>query len=288
MEGIAAVRPSRVLAFSAYEIRRALARKKVLALAAFIALLDTVPYYILSTSGTAIIPSYVFPYVWAAGVLAPFSLFIQFVAILIAAGAMSEEYEAGTAEMLLSKPVSRTEFFLGKFLGGYLLLALLIALNASLSIISATLAYGAQAGIGTVPGLVLVEVYASALFYSVAFMVGELVRRSSLSYILASAFIISSQIIGTYLDLAYELSGKAIYQAIHVYLPTTVAGSLPPQYEQGMLPNSTGRLFQLVLGSSGGVPGEASAAAIIAVYLVVATGVALVYFRWADVSRRVS
>jgi ABC-2 type transport system permease protein len=282
------VRPSRVLAFSAYEVRRALARKKVLAMVAFIALLDTVPYYILSTSGTALIPSYVFPYVWVAGALAPFALFIQFVAILIAAGAMSEEYEAGTAELLLSRPVSRTEFFLGKFLGGYLLLGSLIALNALLSIVSATLAYGMQAGIWSVPGLVLVEIYSSVLFYSVAFMVGELVRRSSLAYILSSALLVSSQIVGTYLDLAYELSGKTIYQTVHVYLPTTIAGSLPPQYEQGLLPSSAGKLFQLVLGSAGGVPSEALAAAMIAAYLVVAAGGGLAYFSRADVSRRVS
>lgn len=285
---MAGARPSRVLAFSAYEVKRALARKKVLAMVAFTALLDTVPYYILSTSGTNIIPADLFPYLWVAGVLAPFSLFIQFIAILIAAGAMSEEYEAGTAELLLSKPVSRTEFLAGKFLGGYFLLACLILLNAVLSLVAATLNFGPQSGLGTLPGVVLVEVYASALFFSVAFMLGELVRRSSLSYILASALIVSSQIIGSYLQLAYEITGKAFYESVHVYLPTTVAGSLPLQYEQGLLPSSAGRLFAMILGPSGGVPGELSAALIVAVYFLVAGGVALVYFRTADVARRVS
>src|SRR5215470_17728663 len=222
---MAGIRVSRVLAFSTYEVRRALARRKVLAMVAFTTLLDTVPYYILSTSGTTIIPPSVFPYLWVAGVIAPFSLFIQFIAILIAAGAMSEEYEAGTAELLLSKPVSRTEFFVGKFLGGYFLLALLITFNATLSIISATLTYGPQAELWTVPGVIVVETYSSVLFYSVAFMLGEIVRRSSLSYILSSALIVSSQIIGTYLQIAYELTGKAFYQTVHIYLPTTVAGS---------------------------------------------------------------
>ncbi len=152
------IRLSRVGAFAAYEVRRALARKKVLAMVAFIVLLDTAPYYILATSGTTIIPQQVYPYLWVAGVLAPFSLFIQFVAILIAAGAMSEEYEAGTAELLLAKPVGRAEFFLGKFLGGYLLLALLILLNALLSAVVATLTFGAQAELATLPAVVLVKV----------------------------------------------------------------------------------------------------------------------------------
>jgi ABC-2 type transport system permease protein len=282
------IRPSRIYSFAVYEVRRALARKKVIAMVAFIALLDTVPYYILATSGTTIIPQELYPYLWVAGVLAPFALFLQFVAILIAAGAMSEEYESGTAELLLSKPVGRAEFFLGKFLGGYLLLALLILLNTVLSVAAASLTFGPQAQLGTVPGVVLVEVYASALFFSVAFMIGELVRRSSLAYILSAALIVSSQIIGTYLSIAYELTGNAFYQTIHIYLPTTLAGSLPPQYEQPLLPSSAGRLFQLILGPAGGTPSEASAALLVGAYLVIATAVALAYFRWADVARRVS
>ena len=285
---MAGVRPSRVLAFSAYEVRRALARKKVIAMVAFTALLDTAPYYILSTSGTNIIPADLFPYLWVAGVLAPFSLFVQFIAILIAAGAMSEEYEAGTAELLLSKPVSRGEFLAGKFLGGYFLLACLIILNSVLSLVSATLTFGPQSGLWTLPGVILVEVYASALFFSLAFMFGELVRRSSLSYILSSALIVSSQIIGSYLQLAYEITGKAFYESVHVYLPTTVVGSLPLQYEQGLLPSSTGRLFSEILGPAGGTPSELSAALMVAVYFLVAGGIALAYFTTADVARRVS
>jgi ABC-2 type transport system permease protein len=119
-------------------------------------------------------------------------------------------------------------------------------------------------------------------------MVGELVRRSSLAYILASAVIVSSQIIGVYLSLAYELTGKAIYQTIHVYLPTTIAGSLPPQYEQALLPTSTQRIFQLIVGSGGGSPSEVSAAALVAVYFFISVSAAMMYFRRADVARRVS
>ena len=254
---------------------------------AFTALLDTIPYYIFSTIGTSIIPVSLYPYLWLAGVIAPFALFIQFIAILIAAGAMSEEYEAGTAELILSKPVSRSEFFAGKFAGGYVLLSMLIALNAVLSIIAASLTFGPQTGLDTVPGVVLVEVYASLLFYSVAFMLGELVRRSSLSYILSSAVVVSSQIIGTYAQVAFAITGRPFYETIHVYLPTTISGSLPPQYERALLPSSTGRIFDLILGPAGGTPSEATAAALIAAYFVVAAAIALGYFRWADVSRRV-
>ena len=255
---------------------------------AFIVLLVTLPYFILPTVGTSLIPSDLFPYLWVAGVILPFALFIQFVAILIAAGAMSEEYEAGTAEILLAKPVSRTEFFVGKYLGGYLLLAGMIVLDAGLSVFAASVTYGAQAGLEILPGIVLVEIFASTLFYTVAFMVGELVRRSSLAYILASAVFFSSDIMGTYLSIAYGLTGKAVYLTIRMYLPTTIVGSIPPQYTQPLLPGSAAKLIELIGGPAGGSLPEASGALLVAAYFAVGFSVALAYFRWADVSRRVS
>jgi ABC-2 type transport system permease protein len=257
-------------------------------MAAFIILLDTVPYYILSTSQTTFIPQQVYPYIWVATILISFPLFIQFMAILIAAGAMSEEYESGTAELLLAKPVGRGEYFAGKFLGGYVLLGLLILLNAVLSVVAASLTFGAQSGLDTIPGVVLVEAYSSALFFSVAFMLGELVRRSSLAYILSSAFLVASQIIGTYLSIAYELTGNGFYETVHVYLPTTIAGSLPPQYEQSVLPPAAGKLFQLILGPTMGIPSEFSAALMVGMYFVASVAIAFAYFRWADIAKRVS
>lgn len=285
---MAGIRPSRVLAFSVYEVRRALARKKVLAMVAFTVLLVTVPYYVFSAFGPNVIPVSLYPYLWIAGVMAPFALFIQFVAVLIAAGAMSEEYEQGTVELLLSKPVSRTEFIVGKFVGGYLLLVFIIVIDAVLSIGAATLTYGPQAGLGVVPGVVLVEAYASLLFFSVAFMLGELLRRSSLSYIMSSAVLVSSQLIGTFLVLAYELTGKAVFQAAHVYLPTTIAGSLPPQYTQPLLPSAATRILDLITGSGAGVPSVGEGVVFIAAYFVIATSLAILYFHSADISRRVS
>ena len=281
------IRPSRVFAFAAYEVKRAVARKKVLAVVAFVLLIDTVPYYILASSGARFIPRPVYPYLWVAGVLAPFALFIQFVAILIAAGAMSEEYEAGTAELLLAKPVGRAEFFIGKYIGGYVLVAFVIVLSAILSVVAASLTFGEQAELATLPGVVLVEIYSSALFFSVAFMLGELVRRSSLAYILSSALVVSSQIIGLYLSIAFELTGDVFYESLHTYLPTTIAGSLPSQYEQSLLPSAAGRLFTLILGPGAGVPSQAAAAILVGTYFVVAVSIALAYFRRADVARRV-
>jgi len=101
----------RTIAF--YELRRTVARKKVLALVILTILVDTIPYYFLSTAGSSSVPLAARPYLWVVGVFLPQAFFLQFIALFISAGSMSEEYEQGTAEILLSKPVSRDEYFWG-------------------------------------------------------------------------------------------------------------------------------------------------------------------------------
>src|SRR5712691_10570892 len=206
------MRASRVLTFARYEIRRAVARKKVLALVALTILLDTAPYYALASSRTAIVPPPLHPYLWIVGVFVPQAFFLQFIALLIAAGSMSEEYEQGTAEVLLSKPVSREEYFFGKFLGGYSLLVAIVILNAALSVASATFVFGAQVGLEVLPLTLAAQAFSALVFFSFAFMVGELMRRSSLSYILSSAVFFTSQILGIYLNLIFNLTGGDIYK----------------------------------------------------------------------------
>ncbi len=126
------MRASRVLTFARYEVRRAVARKKVLALVALTVLIAIAPYYALSATHTSLITPPLRPYLWILGVFLPQAFFLQFTALLIAAGSMSEEYEQGTAEVLLSKPVSREEYFFGKYLGGYSLVVGIVLLDVVL------------------------------------------------------------------------------------------------------------------------------------------------------------
>ena len=219
-----------IYTFVQYEIRRAIARKKVLALVAFTILLTVVPYYALSTAGATIIPNSVYPYIWIAGVFVVGPLFLNFTAILIAAGAMSEEYEQGTAELLLSKPVRRSDYFMGKFLGGYILFLMILALDIFLSVASAFTFFGSQSSLGIIPGLFLAQAFSSLVFFSLAFMLGELIRRSSLAYIFSSAVFFSSFIMSEFLGLIYTLTDKSIYKTVQIYLPTAPASSLPIQY----------------------------------------------------------
>jgi ABC-2 type transport system permease protein len=276
-----------VYGFVIYEIRRALARRKVLIFVAFTILLDTIPYYILSTSHLTMIPAADYPYLWVAGVFAPLTLFIQFIAIFIAAGAMSEEYEQGTAELLLSKPVSRTEYFVGKFLGGYFLLFCIVALNSLLSVIAATATFGNQSSLGIIPGVVLMEAYASLLFYSLAFMLGELIRRSSVSYIFSAAAYFASNLAGLYISIVSELTGTDTFRAVQMYIPTSPVSSLPLQYAASVLPSGAQRILQFVGGLSGVEPSTTFSALLIGAYFLASAGTALAYFRHFDVSKKV-
>ena len=281
------MRLGRVLTFSRYEIRRAVARKKVLAVVALTILLDTVPYYALSRAGLSLIPALLHPYLWVVGVFVPQAFFLQFIALLIAAGSMSEEYEQGTAEVLLSKPVGRGEYFSGKYLGGYFLLVLVIILNVILSVVSATYVFGPQMGLGILPLVLLVQAFSGLVFFSFSFMVGELVRRSSLSYILSSAVFFTSQIMGIYLAIVYELTGQVTFKTISLYLPTSPVDSLPLLLAQPRLPGAVGELFRL-----GGLGASESSvwfsALLIVAYAVSAVVIALAYFRRVDVAKKVA
>ena len=281
------MRAGRVLTLSRYEIRRAVARKKVLAVVALTILLDTAPYYALAVAGVSLIPATYHPYLWVVGIFIPQAFFLQFIALLIAAGSMSEEYEQGTAEVLLSKPVSRSEYFFGKYLGGYMLLMMVVGLNAVLTVSSATFVFGPQVGLLVLPLVLVVQVFSGLVFYSVAFMIGELVRRSSLSYILSSAIFFTSEIVGIYLTVIYSLTGEAVFKTASLYLPTSPVDSLPLLLAEPRLPGTVQLLFRL--GGVGAVETSvAFSVLLIAAYSVVATAIAIAYFSRVDIAKKIA
>lgn len=276
-----------IFAFTKYEMRRAIARRKVLILVAFTILLCTLPYYGLSRIADRI-PAPDYPYIWVTVISFVGPLFLNFTAVLIAAGAMSEEYDQGTAELLLSKPVKRSEYFIGKFLGGYLLFLAILGLDVFLSVASAYSTFGVQLDLGLVPGFILAQAFASLLFYSLAFMLGELLRRSSLAYIFSSALFFSSFIAGIYLDLIYTLTNNAFYRLAQGYLPTSPADSLAQQYLLSNLPPSISFVLRLV-GSADTIPISMTfSIGLTLTYTIVGVLIASVYFSYSDISRRVS
>jgi len=118
-------------------------------------------------------------------------------------------------------------------------------------------------------------------------MIGELMRRSSLSYILASAVFFTSQILGIYLNIIYRLTGSENYRIANLYLPTSPVDSLPLLLAEPSFPSTVLTLFRF-----GGVSAvEASipfSVALIAVYALSAVTISLLYFSRADISKRVT
>jgi ABC-2 type transport system permease protein len=281
------MRLSRVLTFARYEARRAVARKKVLALVALTILIGIAPYYLLAAIHTSLVTPPLRPYMWILGVFLPQAFFVQFTALLIAAGSMSEEYEQGTVEVLLSKPVSRQEYFFGKYLGGYALLVSIMLLDAVLSITAATFVFGPQSDLVILPLTFLSQAFAASVFYSFAFMFGELMRRSSLSYIVSASVFFTSGVIGVYLDVLYSLTQSGIYRTVDLYLPTSPVDSLPLLLAEPHFPSAVLTIFRVGIAT----PVETSvliSAILIAVYAVPAVIIALVYFSNRDVSKRVT
>jgi len=276
-----------IYTFARYEIKRAIARKKVLALVAFTILLSVLPYYALSQAGTTLVPTIVYPYLWVFAILLVGPLFLNFTAILIAAGSMSEEYEQGTAELLLSKPVRRSDYIAGKFLGGYVLFLFILALTLVLSISSAFTFFGVQNNLYLSPGLFIAQAFSSLLFFSLAFMLGELIRRSSLAYIFSSAVFFSSYIISVFLSAIFRATGKVVYKTVQMYLPTSAASSLPIQYALPRLPPTVSTALTFI-STSTLRPTISFSIEILLVYIIVAVTIAAAYFLHADISRKLS
>jgi len=287
------LKPGVVWTFLRYEIKRSIARRKIIALGFFTLLIGTAPYFLLSYlgGGHSVLMNLLRPYfgyLWVVGVFLPQTFFIPFTSILISGGAMSEEYEQGTAELLLSKPVTKADYFAGKFLGGYLLIVFLVGLNMVLSVISASITFGPQTELGTLPLVFVAQIFSALLFFGVGFMFGEVVRRSSLSYIISSALFFTSEIFGIALTLIYTLTSSPFYHQVQLFLPTSPITSLALLVETPYLPSRVSEL--LTFASFGGAVESSITFSIVLIlaYFLSVFVVSFVYFEYADISRKVS
>lgn len=251
-----------------YEWRRAIAKKWVLALIVLALAFETLYIVLQSRLPTMFLAEDV---MWVFGVLSGQSLFIQFVAILIAGSSMSEEYERGTADILLSKPIKKIEYMAGKFLGGFSLLVLVEAIIAVTGVVLAFGFFGPQRDLHVFPSLFISIAYASFLFFSFTFMFSELFRRSTMAMLTAFGTFIVSTIVGGLLSYLYEVTNEVFYLDVSRLLPTWSATSLPTFLASEYITIPEGE-FQFL--PSGDI---ALATIIVAVYTVIF--VLLAYFR---------
>lgn len=277
----------RIYNVARYEWRRALARRMVLVVFILTLIIEVLPILVLT-----LLPSVLKKfgdlrnYVWLLGALIPQGFFIHFLALLISAGSMADEYQNATADVILSKPISRAQYFVGKFLGGFSLMSAIAALLVSVGLLASFAAFGSQYQIENAP-LILAGIIASSLiFFSIGFMSGELLRSTTLSYLSASsAFIVILIIENVFEAVAPSQPNPDFYYLLGRVLPTWAATNLPfmqaDQLFPAILSSGFGRaIFQTVPGT---IP---EALLYIAIYAGAAFAIALLRFSFTDVTKR--
>jgi ABC-2 type transport system permease protein len=212
-----------------YEWRRAVAKKTILALVVLAVVFQTLTMVLFSRllGTSSLFATDAQPLMWILGVLEGQSLFVPLIAIVTAGGSMSEEYEHGTADILLSKPITRIEYMFGKFIGGFSLLAMVDALTTFIGVVLSLLFFGAQTSLQLAPLMFLAIVYSSLIFFCLSFMLSETLRRSTLAMLLAFGILIASSVLGGVLSMLHTITGQQIYDNLARGVPTWAAGNLP-------------------------------------------------------------
>lgn len=271
--------------FVTYEWRRALAKKKfyllvILALALQIGVFALF-YYFFTNPLPGFLPLEEFKAsMWLVGVLGPQELFIPLIAIVIAGGSMSEEYEHGTADILLSKPITKVEYMTGKFLGGLSLLSFVIALTTILGAVLAYGLFGPQESIQFLPVIYLVLIYSNLLFFSMTFMFSEVFRKTTLAMLAVIGILVASLFIGGILSGMYDMTQEPLYLEVSKWLPNWSVSNLP-NFVASELITAPDIFFVSVQGGN-----IQLAAAIIAVYTVASILTATLRLVRSDVTKR--
>jgi ABC-2 type transport system permease protein len=282
----------RVAVIVSYEWKRALAKKWFFALvilAFAIQVLIFVVFNYLFTNPPTGMPSALLdgleqikPFMWTVEVLIPQGFFMSLIVIMIAGGSMSEEYEHGTSDILLSKPITKLEYMAGKYLGGLSLLSFVAALTTILGVILAVAFFSPQESLQFVPHIYLAIVYSNLVFLSLAFMFSEVLRRTTLSYFAAIGVYIASMVISGVLSLVHSFTGEQLYLDVSKGLPDWGASNFP-SFVMGKLMNVPNNPF---ISSTQGGSDLLLAGALIAVYTAIFIVVASIRLVRSDVTKK--
>jgi hypothetical protein len=124
--------------------------------------------------------------------------------VLVTASMIPQTFEAGAADLLLSKPVYRSWLFLAKFFGG----CAFIAINAAYFIVGVWLILGLRFGLWNERLLWAIPLYLFlfAIYYGVSALAGIVWRNAIVSVVLAVVFWFACWTLGTATGLVENLS----------------------------------------------------------------------------------
>jgi ABC-type transport system involved in multi-copper enzyme maturation permease subunit len=127
-----------------------------------------------------------------------------FVAVLVTASMIPLAFEAGSVDLLLSKPVSRSGLFLAKFFGG----CAFIAINAAYFIVGLWLILGLRLGLWNERLLWAIPLYLFlfAIYYGVSSLAGLVWRNAIVSVVIAVVFWFVCFALGTAVGIVEQLS----------------------------------------------------------------------------------
>ncbi len=140
--------------------------------------------------------------------VASLSLFLGafgvFVAILVTASMIPQTFEAGSVDLLLSKPISRSGVFLAKFVGG----CAFIAINAAYFIVGLWLILGWRLGLWNERLLWVIPLYVFlfAIYYGVSSLAGLVWRNAIVSVVITVVFWFVCFALGTATGVVEQLS----------------------------------------------------------------------------------
>ncbi len=280
----------RIMVIASYEWKRALAKKKILALVIFAIVIEVLPFVAFTQVPVGFLSGEAKATMWVFGALGSQSLFIQLVAIIIAGGALAEEYEHGTADILLSKPLRRLEYLSGKFLGGFLLLVAVEAVMVATGVVMALVIFGAQTSLQFAPVILAAIAYSSLLLFSLTFMFSEVIRRGTMAILASIGVFITSEVVYVVLSVLYGLSvmnGQPVelYLDIGKALPTWSSGNLQIFIASQVMPLLKNN--PLLLGLTQGTIGDIELAiGVIAVYAIVSITITAIRLLKSDVAKK--
>jgi ABC-2 type transport system permease protein len=277
----------RVATIISYEWKRTLARKKfiVFVIIAFVVqILIFVIFNYLFTNPPPLMPTFFLeqtkPMMWIVEALAPQGLFMSLVAIMISGGSMSEEYEHGTADILLSKPIAKIEYMTGKYLGGVSILSFVVALTTALGVILATSFFSPQEHLHFVPHVYLAIVYSNLVFLSLAFMFSEVFRRTTLALLSAVGIFIASMVTSGVLSAVYAFTQEQLYLDASKWLPNWCVSNFPDFVISELVAISSTPFVSV------GQVETVLAGALIAVYTIVFIAMAVIKLIKSDVTKK--
>jgi ABC-2 type transport system permease protein len=270
-----------------YELRRVLAKKRILVLVAAVFLTEAGLYLVISRLPPSLLGP-VSPYVWVLGVLAPTLGLLQVTSLMAGSTVFSDEYEAGTSDFWLTRPVSRTEYYIGKALGGLALILCIVSAYIAFSVGIAWFVFGPQNRLDLLLTSFPASVASALPFYAIGLAFSEVLRRGMMATILSGLTFFGSYIFESYANAVATFSNDRALLELTQFLPTwgsvRITTDVLVQGLSGSGLSPTGILALLT-----GLSGESSTSLMllnVIAYTAIALLVAWLRLRTGDVSRR--